>query len=90
MRAIVMGTKSSYQKLGLESALFIKLGEYVLPKNQYEELELSWVGDFNEKMISYTRGNWRHFWKTTFNDEEDILVFLTIIHIFIPILLKGI
>jgi hypothetical protein len=52
MRAIVMGTKSSFQKLGLESALFIKLGEYVLPKNQYEELELSWVGDFNEKMLA--------------------------------------
>jgi hypothetical protein len=52
MRAIVMGTKTAFQKLGLESALFIKLGEYVLPKNQYVELELSWVGDFNEKMIS--------------------------------------
>ncbi len=53
MRAIVMGTKSKYQKLGLESALIIKLGEYVLPKNQYTELELSWVGDFNEKMLSF-------------------------------------
>lgn len=52
MRAIVMGTKTSFQKLGLESALIIKLGEYVLPKNQYKELELSWVGDFNEKMIA--------------------------------------
>ncbi len=52
MRAIVMGTKSAFQKHGLESALFIKLGEYVLPKNQYEELELSWVGDFNDKMIA--------------------------------------
>lgn len=52
MRAIVMGTKTAFQKLGLESALFIKLGEYVLPKNQYEELELSWVGDFNDKMIA--------------------------------------
>jgi hypothetical protein len=52
MRAIVMGTKAAYQKHGLESALIIKLGEYVLPKNQYKELELSWVGDFNEKMLS--------------------------------------
>ncbi|MBY0244473.1 MAG: GNAT family N-acetyltransferase [Sphingobacteriaceae bacterium] len=52
LRAIVMGTKSKYQKLGLESALFIKLKEYVIPKNQYHELELSWVGDFNEKMIA--------------------------------------
>lgn len=52
MRAIVMGTKSAYQKHGLESALFIKLKEYVLPMNQYDELELSWVGDFNDKMLS--------------------------------------
>ncbi len=52
MRAIVMGTKQKYQKHGLESALFIKLKEYVLPLNQYDELELSWVGDFNDKMIA--------------------------------------
>jgi len=52
MRAVVMGTKQAYQKHGLESALFIKLKEYVLPLNQYTELELSWVGDFNDKMLS--------------------------------------
>jgi hypothetical protein len=52
MRAIVMGTKQKYQKHGLESALFIKLKEYVLPLKQYDELELSWVGDFNDKMIA--------------------------------------
>ena len=52
MRAIVMGTKKKFQNHGLESALFITLGQYVLPLNQYTELELSWVGDFNEKMIA--------------------------------------
>lgn len=52
MRAVVMGTKIAFQKHGLESALFIKLKHYVIPKNQYHELELSWVGDFNDKMIS--------------------------------------
>lgn len=52
MRAIVMGTKQKYQNHGLESALFIKLKEYVLPLKQYDELELSWVGDFNEKMLA--------------------------------------
>lgn len=52
MRAIVMGTKTTYQKHGLESAMFIKLKEYVLPLHQYEELELSWVGDFNDKMLA--------------------------------------
>ena len=52
LRAIVMGTKKKFQNHGLESALFIKLGEYVLPKSQYHELELSWVGDFNDKMLA--------------------------------------
>ncbi|TSD67179.1 GNAT family N-acetyltransferase [Inquilinus sp. KBS0705] len=52
MRAVVMGTKQKYQKHGLESCLFIKLKEYVLPLKQYDELELSWVGDFNEKMLA--------------------------------------
>jgi hypothetical protein len=52
MRAIVMGTKKKFQNHGLESGLFISLGGYVLPLNQYTELELSWVGDFNDKMIA--------------------------------------
>ncbi|RCH53893.1 GNAT family N-acetyltransferase [Mucilaginibacter hurinus] len=52
MRAIVMGTKKKYQNHGLESGIFIKLKEYVLPLKRYNELELSWVGDFNEKMLS--------------------------------------
>jgi len=52
MRAVVMGTKQKFQRHGLESAMFIKLKEYVLPLNQYDELELSWVGDFNDMMLS--------------------------------------
>ncbi|RYZ93577.1 MAG: GNAT family N-acetyltransferase, partial [Sphingobacteriaceae bacterium] len=52
MRAIVMGTKKKFQNHGLESALFMKLVDYVVPLKQYDELELSWVGDFNEKMIA--------------------------------------
>lgn len=52
MRAIVMGTKQAFQKHGLESALFVKVKDYVLPLNQYDEMELSWVGDFNDKMIA--------------------------------------
>jgi hypothetical protein len=52
MRAIVMGTKQKFQNHGIESGLFITLGDYVLPLKQYEELELSWVGDFNQKMLA--------------------------------------
>ena len=52
MRAVVMGTKQHLQNHGLESAIFTKLKEYVLSLNQYDVLELSWVGDFNDKMIA--------------------------------------
>lgn len=52
MRAVVMGTKQKYQNHGIESALFIKMKEYVLPLNRYNEMELSWVGDFNDKMLA--------------------------------------
>jgi len=52
MRAVIMGTKEKYRNQGLESALFIKLKEYVFNLGHYEELELSWVGDFNKKMIA--------------------------------------
>jgi hypothetical protein len=52
MRAVIMGTKKKFQRLGMESALFIKLKEYVIPNTVYDELELSWVGDFNKQMLS--------------------------------------
>ncbi len=52
MRAVIMGTKKKYQRLGLESALFVKLHDYVFSLGRYEELELSWVGDFNKQMIA--------------------------------------
>ena len=52
MRAIIMGTRKKYQRFGLESALFTKLKEYTEPINRYQELELSWVGDFNKPMLS--------------------------------------
>ncbi len=52
MRAVIMGTKERYRNLGLESAMFMKLQEYTRPLLHYKELELSWVGDFNAKMLS--------------------------------------
>lgn len=50
LRVVIMGVKPQYQKLGLESALIMKLHEIVIPMNHYKEVELSWVGDFNPKM----------------------------------------
>jgi hypothetical protein len=52
MRAVIMGTKEKFRNMGLESAMFMKMQEYTKPLNHYQELELSWVGDFNSKMLS--------------------------------------
>lgn len=52
MRAVVMGTRRAYRNRGLESALFIRLRDHVVAKRHYHELELSWVGDFNDRMLS--------------------------------------
>ncbi|HEX5667347.1 MAG TPA: GNAT family N-acetyltransferase, partial [Chitinophagaceae bacterium] len=52
IRAVIMGTKKRYQRFGLESALFIKLKEYAYDTAKYDELELSWVGDFNTQMLA--------------------------------------
>ena len=52
MRAVIMGTKEQYRNMGLESCLFMKLQEYTRPLKHYKELELSWVGDFNSKMLA--------------------------------------
>lgn len=49
-RLVIMGVKPKYQKLGLESGIFAKLNETMKKRPWINELELSWVGDFNPKM----------------------------------------
>lgn len=51
-RALVAGVHPSYQNSGIESAIFLELFHVFRKKRFYKELELSWVGDFNPKMIS--------------------------------------
>jgi hypothetical protein len=52
MRAVVGGVNPSYQNSGIESAIFLQLYNVFSRKRWYRELELSWVGDFNPKMIA--------------------------------------
>ncbi|MDX9929755.1 MAG: hypothetical protein RBS37_07910 [Bacteroidales bacterium] len=52
MRALVAGVIPAYQNSGIESAIFYQLYKVFRKKRYYRELELSWVGDFNPKMIS--------------------------------------
>jgi hypothetical protein len=52
-RIIIMGVVEKYQRSGIESAIFWQLDKNVMPKkSQYKEVELSWAGDFNPKIIA--------------------------------------
>lgn len=53
LKIIAMGVHAKYQGLGLESALIIQAHQQVLNKYPHiEEVELAWVGGFNEKMLA--------------------------------------
>lgn len=49
-RITIMGVKPKFQKSGIESALFWHMDKVMKGKPQYNEVDLSWVGDFNPKM----------------------------------------
>nr|WP_320118220.1 GNAT family N-acetyltransferase [uncultured Marinifilum sp.] len=51
-RISIMGVVPKYQRSGIESAIFWHMDKVMKQKPQYSEMELSWVGDFNPKMIS--------------------------------------
>ena len=50
-RVLVMGVVPKFQGSGIESGIFWQLRQVLLKKPWYKEMELSWVGDFNPKMI---------------------------------------
>jgi hypothetical protein len=49
-RVIVLGVIPGYQGKGLESGIFHHLKKVMLRKYWYNDMEMSWVGDFNPKM----------------------------------------
>nr|WP_319272297.1 GNAT family N-acetyltransferase [uncultured Draconibacterium sp.] len=49
-RVIVLGVVPGYQGKGIESAIFYHLKKVMLRKKWYNDMEMSWVGDFNPKM----------------------------------------
>ena len=49
-RVIVLGVVPKYQRLGIESGIFYQLKKVMLRKKWYNDMEMSWVGDFNPKM----------------------------------------
>ncbi len=51
-RVIVLGVVPQYQGMGIESGLFHQLKQVMLEKEWYNDMEMSWIGDFNPKMIA--------------------------------------
>jgi len=51
-RVLIMGVVPRFQGMGLESAVFWHLDNVMKRKLWYNQIELSWVGDFNPKMIA--------------------------------------
>jgi hypothetical protein len=51
-RILIMGVVPKFQGVGLESAVFWHLDNVMKKKLWYNQVELSWVGDFNPKMVA--------------------------------------
>jgi GNAT superfamily N-acetyltransferase len=49
-KGLLMGVIPKYQGLGIESALLLKVREVFARLPHYQEVEFSWVADFNPKM----------------------------------------
>jgi GNAT superfamily N-acetyltransferase len=51
-RILIMGVAPKYQRSGIESAIFWHQDKLMKKKPQYTEVELSWAGDFNPKIVA--------------------------------------
>lgn len=52
VRAIAGGVSHSHQNTGVESAIFYQLYQIFKRKKWIKEMELSWLGDYNPKMLA--------------------------------------
>lgn len=52
MFGLVFGLVPQFQGKGLESALLVATGRHIqVPTQQYEDIEMNWIGDFNPTMM---------------------------------------
>jgi GNAT superfamily N-acetyltransferase len=52
VRAVVGGVHPTHQNSGVESAIFLQIYKVFRKRSWFKELELSWVGDYNPRMIA--------------------------------------
>ncbi len=51
-RSLIIGIVPKFQRSGIEAAIFWYLRPVMYKKRWYKEMELSWAGDFNPKIVS--------------------------------------
>jgi hypothetical protein len=51
MFGVVFGIVPEHQSKGVEGYMIVEAAKVVQPKNKYKEIEMTWIGDFNPKMI---------------------------------------
>ena len=51
-RSLIIGIVPKYQRSGIDSAIFWHLRPVMYRKRWYREMELSWAGDFNPKIVA--------------------------------------
>jgi hypothetical protein len=64
MRGNAAGVSPKYQNSGVESGVIYALKKAVDKRPHYKQVELSWVGDFNPKMISLYKATGAYHAKT--------------------------
>jgi hypothetical protein len=64
MRGNAAGVSPKFQNSGVESGIIYQLNEVVKRRSHYKQVELSWVGDFNPKMISLYKATGAYHAKT--------------------------
>ncbi len=70
---LVFGIVPEYQNRGLESALIMSLKNTVSARNRYKQMYITWLGDFNPKMIRIVEhiGSKKAFTLTTYRKLFD-------------------
>lgn len=64
MRGVAGGVVPKFQNSGIESAIFWQLKSVVERNPHFKEIEISWVGDFNPKMIAIYQATGAEYAKT--------------------------
>jgi GNAT superfamily N-acetyltransferase len=56
VHGVVFGVTPDFQKKGVEGALIQQISNQFLKSKKYENIIMTWVGDFNPKMLKLIEG----------------------------------